>query len=122
MSNIRSRRDAVLCQERRYGGQEGVIDGFIRGIAILGFAPDRNGPIDAECGEDELLQVGPLVLAIAMGNCKGPLLRLRKHIIAIHRHGSRIKVDVALVEAKDLISPYGTGCEDLHRARIIEPV
>jgi len=112
----------VLCQERRYAGQEGGSDGCIRGMAILGFAPERPGPIDAERGEDALLQVGPLVLALAMGHRQGHLLLLRKHIIAVHRHGSRVKVDGALVEAKDLIRPYGTGREDLHRARIIEPI
>ena len=66
----------MLRQERRDVRQEGVIHGFIRGIAILRFAPERDSPIHTQGGEDELLQVWPLVLAIAMGDRKGAALLL----------------------------------------------
>ena len=37
------------------------------------FAPQRDSTIDTQRGEDELLQVWPLVLAIAIGDPKGHL-------------------------------------------------
>ena len=63
--------DPMLRQERRNVRQEGVIHRFIRGIAILWFPPQGDSTIDTQRGEDELLQVGALVLAIAIGNPKG---------------------------------------------------
>ena len=53
-----------------------VVDGFLRGIAILRLAPEGDGPVDAQGREDELLEIRPLVFAIAMGNRKGDRLRL----------------------------------------------
>ena len=69
--DISAWRDPVLRQERRNIRQESVIHGFIRGIAIVWFAPEGYCPIDTQGGEDELLQVWPLVLAIAIGDPKG---------------------------------------------------
>ena len=92
------------------------------------FAPEGDSTIHTQGGENELLQVWPLVLAIAMGNRKGRrlllrvLLVLRREIIPIDAHRGRIEVHIAFVEVKDLISPYRTGREHLHRARIIEPI
>ena len=74
--DVGARRDPVLRQERRDVRQEGVVDGFIRGIAIVRFAPEGDGPVDAQGREDELLQIWPLVFAIAMGNRKGDRLLL----------------------------------------------
>ena len=74
--DVRPWCDPMLRQERRDGRQERVLDGFIRGIAILGFTPDGDSPIDTQGGEDKLLQVWPLVLAIALGDPKGSRLLL----------------------------------------------
>src|SRR5437870_1499124 len=98
----------MLGQERRNVRQEGVMHRFIRGIALLWFTPQGDGTIDTQRGEDEWLQVGALVLAVAIGDPKGHLLLLgilRGPILSVHRDRGRIKVDVALVEAKDSIGP-----------------
>ncbi len=64
-------RDPVLRQARRNIRQEGVLHGFIRGMAIGWFAPEGDSPIDTQGGEDAWLQVWPLVLALALGDPKG---------------------------------------------------
>jgi hypothetical protein len=46
---------------------------FIRGIAIFGFAPSRDGTIDPQRREDDGLEGGALVLARAIGDPKGQL-------------------------------------------------
>ena len=56
--------------------QERVVHGFIRDIAILRFAPQRDSPVDTQRGADERLQVWPLVLALAIRNRKGHRLLL----------------------------------------------
>ena len=94
-------------------------------MAILWFAPQRYGTINTPRGEDAWLQVGALVLAIAIGDPKGHLGLLgllQGQISPLYRDRGRIQVDVALVEVKDLIGPYRTGREHLHRARVIEPI
>src|SRR5712691_12132109 len=98
----------MLREERRNVRQKGVIHRFIRVIAIRWFAQEGYSTIDTQRGEDELLQVGALVLAIAIRDPKGHLLLLGLlggQIIPVHRDRGRIKVDVALVEAKDAIGP-----------------
>jgi hypothetical protein len=101
------------------------VHGFIRGLTIFRFAPDRPGSIDAERGEDARLQVRPLVLARALGNRQGHLRLCRllwTPIIAVDRHGSRITVYIALVEAKDLVGSDSTGRQYFHRAGVIKPI
>src|SRR5262245_63904526 len=102
----------MLRQECRNVRQEGVIHRFIRGIAIRWLAPQGDSTIDTQRGEDAWLQVGALVLAIAIGHPKRYLLLLGLlwgRILPVHRDRGRIKVDVALVEAKNAIGPDGTG-------------
>ena len=110
-------------QEGRNGRQEGVVDGFIRGIAILRFAPEGDGTIDAQSREDELLQIRPLILAIALGDPKGShrlLGLLWRPIIPIDADGRRIKVHVPFVQPIDLIGTHSTGGKNLHGPNGIE--
>ena len=55
-------RSPVRPQERRDVGPEGGMDGFIRGLASRRWAPEGDGTIDTQRGEDALLQGGALVL------------------------------------------------------------
>ena len=115
----------MLRQERRDGRQERVITGFLRGIALLGLPPDGDRTIDTPGGEDTLLQVWPLVLAIAIGDPKGALVLLGLlggQILSVDGDRGGIKVDRALVAVQDLLGPDGAGREHLHRARVIEPI
>jgi hypothetical protein len=70
-------RYPVRPQERRDGGQEGVVHGFIRGLAIRRLAPEGDGPGDAPGRADERRQSRPRVLAIALGHRQGDRRRLR---------------------------------------------
>ena len=63
----------MLRQNRGDVRQESVVHGFICGIAIVRFAPEGYGTIHTEGRADTLLQVGPLVLAIAISEPKGSL-------------------------------------------------
>ena len=60
-------------QERGDVRQDGVMHGFIRGIAILRVAPPRDGTLDTPRGEDAWLQGRALVLALALGEPQGSL-------------------------------------------------
>ena len=94
--------------------------GLLRGLAILGLAPERDGTIDAPRGADALLQVGALVLALALGKPQGPLLRfglLWGQRIPLYHYRSRSKVARAFIEAKDASGPSGTGRQHLPGAR-----
>src|SRR5919109_1639278 len=71
------------------------MEGLIGGIAIVELAPDRYRTIHAQRGQDEVLEVGPCIFAIAIGHLQGEVLGLGKLVIAPDTVGGRIKVDIA---------------------------
>jgi len=97
-------------------------------MAIVRFAPEGYGTIHTQGREDELLQIRPLGLAIAMRNRQGHrLLRLvlrvrRRPILPIDADRRRIKVHVPLVQPKHLIGTHGAGGEELHSADLVEAI
>src|SRR5919108_3577502 len=91
-------------------------------MADLGLAPDRHGAIHAEGGQDELLEVRPFVLAIAISHLKGEVLRLGKLIVTPDTAGGRIKVHIAALQAKPHGRPDRTGREEPHRAKVVEAI
>src|SRR5215471_16741942 len=78
----RARVHSILREELGELRQEGRIEGLVRRIAILGRAPNRYRTVYAQGGEDALLEVRSLILAIAIGHLKGQVLGLAKLVLA----------------------------------------
>jgi hypothetical protein len=69
-----------------------------------------------------LLEVWPLILAIAIGHLKGEVLGLGKLIRTPDAAGGGIKMHITALQAKPCGSPDGTGREEPHRAKVIETI
>ena len=102
--------------------QQRRIEGLVRRIPILGLAPNRYRTLHAQGGEDELLQVRSLILAIAIGHLEGEVLLLGKLVIAPDTAGGRSKVHIAALQAKPRGRPDRTGREELHGADVVEAI
>ena len=63
----------MLRQERGDARQAGGMHGFLCGMALMRCAPEGYGTIHTQGREDTRLQVGPLVLALAIGDPTGAL-------------------------------------------------
>jgi len=53
--------------------------------------------VHAQGGEHKLFEVGPAILAIAMGHSAGDILLLGKLVLAPDTAGGRVKVDITAV-------------------------
>ena len=103
-----------------------MVDGFLRGLAILWGAPEGHGTVNAPRREDELRQIRPLVFAIAMGKRTGDGrlllvgLSLRRQILSLDADGRRSKVHRPFVQPIDLIGTHSPGRKNLHGPHVIE--
>src|SRR5262249_24315248 len=120
--DIRVRLYPILREELRDLRQQRRIESLIRRIPILGLAPDRYGAIDAEHGQHKLLEVRPLILAIAIGHLEGEVRRLGKLIVAPDTVRSGIKVHIAALQVKPCGSADRTGGKEPHRAEVVEAI
>jgi hypothetical protein len=102
--------------------QQRRIEGLIRCIAILGLAPNWHGTVHAQGGEDELLEVRPLILAITIGHLEGEVLRFGKLIVAPDTAGGGIKVHVASLQVKPGDRADSTIGKEPHRAEVVEAI
>ena len=107
-------------EERRARGSQGRLEGRVRRLAILGCAPHGHGALDAEGGQHQLRQVRSLILALTLGHLEGEGLRLSPLILAPDPAGGRIKVPVAVLQAKPHGSADGTGGKETHGAAVVE--
>src|SRR5262252_7207851 len=89
-------------------------------MAILGLAPHRYGSIHAQGGEDEWLEVRPLLLARAIGHLEGEVVRLGTLGIAPHTAGGRLHVPRAALHAKARRGPARPGGAARHGAEVVE--
>ena len=78
--DIRARLHPITRSALRDLRQQRRIEGLIRRIAIRGLAPNWYGTVHAQGGEDALLEVRPLILALAIGHLEGEVLRFSKLI------------------------------------------
>src|SRR5215470_17859101 len=116
----RARVHSILREELGELRQEGRIEGLVRRIAILGLAPNRYRTVYAQGGEDALLEVRSLILAIAIGHLKGQVLGLGKLVLAPDTARGRIKMDVATLQATPHGRPDRTGREEPHGTKVVE--
>jgi len=98
------------------------IEGLLRRIPILGLAPNRHSAFHAQSGEDELLEVRPLLLAIAIGHLEGEVLRLGKLIRAPDTAGGGIKVYLASLQVTPHDRSDGTVGKEPHSAEVVEAI
>src|SRR5215831_19108867 len=91
-------------------------------MPILVLAPNRYSAIDAQSGQHKLLEIRPLVLAIAIGHLVGEVLRFGKLILAPDTAGGRIKVHIAALYAKPCGSTDRTGGKKPHGAEVVEAI
>jgi hypothetical protein len=69
-----------------------------------------------------LLEVRPLIFAIAIGYLKRHVLRLGILILAPDTARGGIKVHIAALQAKPHSGPDRTGCEEPHGAKVVEAI
>src|SRR5215813_2900130 len=91
-------------------------------MPILGLAPNRYSAIDAQRGQHKLLEIRPLILAIAISHLEGEVLRLGKLVIAPDTARGRIKVYIAALQAKSHGRPDRTGREEPHGTKVVEAI
>src|SRR5215813_1506412 len=91
-------------------------------MPILGLAPNRDSAIDAQRGQHKLLEIRPLVLAIALGHLEGEVLRLGKLILTPDTARGGIKVHITALQAKPCSSADGTGSKEPHSAEVVEAI
>ena len=63
--------------------EEAVVDGLVRGVAILELAEDGHVGIDTQQRKHKLLEIRALVFAIAMGDVERRLFTLGGEIVAV---------------------------------------
>jgi hypothetical protein len=95
-------------------------------MAILRLAPEGDGTVDAQGREDALLQIRPLVCALAMGNRQGDRLRLLvwlplwRQILPLDADGRGLKVDILSIQPIGLLGTHRTGGKNLPGPHVIE--
>ena len=99
-----------------------VVDGLVRGVAILELADDGHVAIDAQQREYELLEVRALVFAVAMGNVERRLFALSAEVIAVQTHRGRVEVGVVRGDGKAFQGTDRQRREDLLRACLKEAI
>src|SRR5205085_3290691 len=102
--------------------EQSRIERLVRRITIFRLAPERDSPIHAEHRKHTLLEVRTLILAVAISDAEGHILRLGERVIPPDTARGGIKVDIALLQAKLYGSPDRTGREDLHDAHGVEAI
>src|SRR5262245_3261726 len=91
-------------------------------MPILGLAPNRHRALHAQGGEDELLEVRPLILALTISHLEGEVLRLGKLILTPDTAGGGIKVHIASLQVNPRDRSDGTVGKEPHRAEVVETI
>ena len=69
-----------------------------------------------------MLEVRPLLLAIAIGHLEGEVLRFSKLIVAPDTAGGGIKVDIASLQVKPGDRADGAVGQEPHRAEVVKAI
>jgi len=119
---IRPRLDPVWRQEVRDLRSPRRIEDLLRRIPILGLAPKRYSALDAQRGPHKLLEIRPLVLALALGHLAGEVRRLGTLRLPPDTARGGITVPITARQAQPCGSADGTGGTEPPGAEVVAAI
>ena len=101
----------VLGQVFADPGQQLVVEGFIRAVAVMGFTQDGDVMFHTQHADHELFEIGAMVLAVAVSDLEGVF---RKQLVIFTPEANRggIPMTATGIEIEDDSGPSGYLAED----------